>query len=154
MIKNKPIYIFAAILIAIVTIAISVVVSVYNKNKPVVPDKYIEVISSNDVQKIKSAYDTEQNKQDFLKLCEEIELAVANKFLNGSVTNEQELGQEITKINNVLKTDDWSYIGVEPSSYWMGIWQLDSKGAVKFAFREENIKPDWAQDEDVNIYIK
>lgn len=151
--KNKPIYIFAAILIAIVTIAISVVVSVYNKNKPIVPDKYIEVTSSNDMSKIKIAYEADGKKQEFLDLCSKIELAVANRLLDGTVTNEQELALAISKINDVLKTDDWSYLGLEASTYWMGNWWLDSKGAVKFTFKENNMKPDWAQDEDAKVYI-
>lgn len=154
MLKNKPVYIFAAILIAIVTIAISVVVSVYNKNKPIVPDKYIEVVSSNDMAKVKVAYEAEGKKQDFLDLCYRIELAVANKFLDGSVTNDEQLATEITKINSVLLTDDWSYLEINSSTYWMGKWELDSKGLVTFKFQNENIKPDWVQDEDVKKYIK
>ena len=154
MLKNKPIYIFAAILIAVVTIAISIVVSVYNQNKPIVPDKYIEVLSSNDMAKIKTAYETEGKKQEFLELCSRIELAVANKLLDGTVTNDEELATAIGKINNVLKTDDWSYLGIESSTYWMGKWKLDSKGMLAFSFQDENIKPSWVQDEDVKKYIK
>lgn len=154
MLKNKPIYIFAVILIAIVAIAISVVASVYNKNKPIVPDKYIEVSSSNDMAKIKTAYEAEAKKEDFLNLCEAIELAVANKLLDGSVTNDEELAQAIQKINSVLATDDWSYLGVEASTYWMGSWALDNKGVITFTFQNENMKPDWSQDEDVKSYIK
>lgn len=154
MVKNKPIYIFAVILIAIVSIAISVVVLAYNKDKPVIPDKYIEVLSSNDMSKIKSAYEVEGKKEDFLNLCASIELAVANKLLDGSVTNEQELAVAIEKINNVLVSNDWSYLAIDESTYWMGKWQLDTNGALAFTFQEEDIKPNWAQDEDVKKYIK
>ena len=154
MLKNKPIYIFATILIAIVIIAISVVVSVYNKNKPIVPDKDIEVFSSNDIEKVKAAYETDGKKQEFLDLCSKIELGVANKLLDGSVTNDQELSAAINKINSMLLTDDWSYIGVEASTYWIGKWKVTQKGAVTFTFRDENMKPDWTQDKDVKTYIK
>ena len=154
MTKNKPIYIFAIILIAIVTIAISVVVSAYNKNRPIVPDRYIEVLSSNDMSKIKVAYNSEDKKKEFLALCESIELAVANKILDGSVTNDAELAKAIQKINEVLKSEDWAYLGLETSKYWMGQWLVDSKGAITFTFQSNNIKPDWAQDEDVAKYIK
>ena len=154
MTKNKPIYIFAVILIAIVTIAISVVVSVYNKNRPIVPDKYIEVLSSNDMSKIKAAYNSEDKKKEFLVLCESIELAVANKILDGSVTNDEELAKAIQKINEGLKSEDWAYLGLETSKYWMGQWVVDSKGAITFTFQSNNIKPDWVQDEDVAKYIK
>lgn len=154
MLKNKPIYIFAVILIAIVTIAISVVVSVYNKNKPIVPDKYIEVVSSNDMAKVKIAYEAEGKKQEFLDLCSKIELAVANKLLDGTVTNDEELAAAISEINKVLLTDDWSCLGIDSSTYWMGKWELDSKGVVTFKFQDENMKPDWAQDEDAKKYIK
>ena len=154
MLKNKPVYIFAAILIAIVIIAISVVVSAYNKNKPVVPNTGIEVISSNDMLKVKSAYEQTGKKQEFLDLCSKIELGVANKLLDGSVTNDEELMAAIKKINSILLTEDWSYIGVEASTYWMGKWELTDKGAITFTFRDANIKPNWAQDEDAKVYIK
>lgn len=154
MLKDKPIYIFAVILIAIVTIAISVVVSVYNKNKPIVPNKDIEVISSNDMLKIKTLYEAEDKKSEFLDLCSKIELAVANKLLDGTVTNEEQLKKAINKINSMFLTDDWTYIGLEASTYWMGNWQLNNKGGVIFEFQDENIKPSWAQDKDVKKYIK
>ncbi len=154
MLKDKHIYIFVAILIAIVTIAISVVVSSYNENKPIVPDQDIEVVSSNDMLKVKSAYEAEGKKEEFLGLCAKIELGVANKLLDGTVTNDSELKSAIEKINKVLLTDDWSYIGVEASSYWMGKWELTGSGAVTFTFRDSNLKPNWAKDEDVKQYIK
>lgn len=154
MLKNKPIYIFAVILIAIIIIAISVVVSVYNKNKPIVPDKDIEVVSSNDMAKIKTAYETEGKKQEFLNICKDIELAVANRLLDGTVTNDDELAQAIVRINNVLKSADWSYLGLNTSTYWMGDWSVDEKGSITFTFQSENMKPDWVQAEDVKEYIK
>ena len=154
MLKNKPIYIFAVILIAIVSIAISVVVMMYNKNKPIVPDKYIEVSSSHDMLKIKTAYEAKGKKEDFLALSKAIELAVVNKLLDGSVTNDSELSQAIKKINGVLESNDWSYLGLEVSTYWMGKWELDSKGLVTFTFQNGAMKPNWAQDEDVKGYIK
>lgn len=154
MLKNKHIYIFVAILIAIVIIAISVVVSQYNKNKTIIPDKSMQVVSSNDMLKIKAAYEAEGKKQEFLDLCENIELAVANKFLDGSVTNDAELSKAIAKINSVLASEDWSYLGLNASNYWMGEWKLDDKGAVIFTFQNENMKPNWTQDKDVKGYIK
>lgn len=154
MLKDKTIYIFAAILVAVVTIAISVVVSVYNENKPIVPNQDIEVISSNDMLKVKSAYETEGKKQEFLDLCSKIELGVANRLLDGTVTNDDELKAAIEKINKVLLTEDWSYIGVEASTYWMGKWALNDSGAITFTFRDSNLKPNWASDQDVKQYIK
>ena len=154
MVKNKPILIFIIILIAVIIIAISVVVSMYNKNKPIVPDSSIGVVSSNDMAKIKTAYEQEGKKQEFLELCSKIELAVANKFLDGSITNDEELNSEISKINKILKTSDWSYLELEASTYWMGVWQLDAKGAITFTFENNNMKPDWANEQDVKKYIK
>ena len=138
---------------AIVIIAISVVVSVYNENKPIVPDQDIEVISSNDMLKVKNAYEVEGKKQEFLELCSKIELGVANKLLDGTVTNDSELKGAIEKINKVLLTGDWSYIGVEASTYWMGKWELNDSGSVTFTFRDNNLKPNWANDTDVKQYI-
>lgn len=154
MLKNKPMIIFIVILIAIIIIAISVVASVYNKNKSVVPNNSIDVISSNDMFKIKAAYEVQGKKQEFLELCGKIELAVANKLLDGTVTNDQELEEAIKDINIVLSTDDWQYLGLQASNYWMGIWSLDAKGALKFAFKDASIKPNWSNDKDVVKYIK
>ena len=154
MLKNKPIYIFATILIAIVTIAISVVVSVYNQNKPIVPGQDVEVVSSNDMLKVKTAYEAEGKKQEFIDLCSKIELAVANKLLDGTVTNDEELSSAIGKINKMLLTEDWSYIGLEVPTYWMGKWELTNSGAVTFTFRDNNLKPNWSTDDDVKQYIK
>lgn len=154
MTDNKPIYVFGIILIAIVSIAISVVAFQYNKNKPIVPSKDITVVSSNDMLKVKTAYETEGKKQEFLELCSKIELAVANKLLDGTVTNDQELETTINKINNMFLTDDWSYIAIEANNYWMGNWKLDAKGALTFSFQNENIKPNWTQDEEIIKYVK
>ncbi len=154
MLKNKPVLIFITILIAVIIIAISVVVSVYNKNKLVVPDNSIGVVSSNDMLKIKTAYEAEGKKQDFLNLCGDIELAVANKLLDGTVTNDEELSGAIENINKVLETNDWSYLSLEASNYWMGKWKLDSKGALTFTFKDSNIKPNWADDADAKKYIR
>ena len=154
MLKNKPIYIFAIILIAVLVIAISVVVSEYNKNKPIVPNTGVEVLSSNDMAKVKMAYEAQGKKQEFLNVCHNLELAVANKLLDGTVTNDEQLATAIDKINKVIATDDWSYLGVEAATYWMGTWNLDTKGTVTFTFQNENMKPDWSKDEDVVKYIK
>ena len=152
MAKNKPIYIFSVILIAIVTIAISVVVYSYNKNKVIVPDVgYTEELSLENLTKIKEQYDTANKKTEFIELCSEIELAVANKLLDGSVTNDEELA---SAVNAMFNTNDWTYIGVEYPTYWMGSWGLDKEARLKFSFLDDNIKPSWTQDEDVVKYMK
>jgi len=152
--NNKPIYIFVMILAVIVSIAAWLIVAQYNNNKPIVPDKYIEELSLKDMVKIKKTYEQEGKKEEFLELCESIELAVVNKFLDGSVTNDAQLSQAIYRINGVLESNDWSYLGLVEPEYWMGKWSLDDKGAVEFTFQDEDIKPDWIQDEDVKEYIK
>lgn len=151
--KDKTLIIFIILLMAVIVIAISVVVSVYNKNKPIVPNNTIELISTNDMLKIKTAYEAEGKKQEFLDLYGKIELATANKLLDGTVTNDEELAEAINKINAVLLTNDWSYLGIEASNYWMGSWQLDSSGVVKFVFTEKEIEPSWVMDSDVKEII-
>lgn len=154
MLKNKSMLIFITILIAVIIIAISVVVSQYNKNKPIIPDRYIEVSSSQDMLKVKNAYEVQGKKEEFLSICESIELATANKLLDGTVTNDEELSKAIGNINQILASDDWSALGLETEDYWMGKWLLDSKGAVKFEFKNNNIKPSWTKDEEIKKYIK
>lgn len=153
--NNKPIVILIIVLIAIASIAIGIVVVSYNENKPVNPDvSLVDALSSNDMGKIKAKYDTKDCKEEFIAVCESIELAVANKLLDGTVTNETELQNEILNINKMFLTNDWSKLGLEFPSFWMGTWSLDSTGAVKFSFANDEIKPNWIQDEDVNKYIK
>lgn len=151
--KDKTLIIFIILLMAVIVIAIGVVASVYNKNKPIVPDNRIDTLSTNDMLKIKTAYEAEGKKQEFLDLYSKIELATANKLLDGTVTNDEQLSHAINKINSVLLTDDWSYLGLEASNYWIGSWQLDKSGVVKFTFTEKDLEPSWVMDSDVKEII-
>jgi len=155
MVKNKPIILFITILMAIVAIAIGIVVLVYNQNKPMVPNvNYTDELSVSAMSKLKEQYSNDEKKEEFLSLCEEIELAVANKLLDGSVTNDEELTSQITKINGMFLTKDWTYLGLEFPTYWMGTWSLDASGILKFSFNSEELKPSWVTDKDIVKYIK
>ena len=153
--KNIPIIIFGIILIAVLSIAIGIVVSKYNEDKPVEPNiNLIGAMSFNDMTKIKEKYEDEEKKQEFLALAKKIELAVANRLLDGTVTNNEELSQSINEINIVLKESDWSSLSLDYPTYWIGTWEVNEKGAISFKFADNNIKPSWADDEQVKNYIK
>lgn len=151
--KKLPIYIFYIILAVILVIAVSVVVYSYNKDKVVVPDNNITYeLTDKNMESIKEQYNSETKKQEFITCYKDIELKVANKLLDGSVTKETELKEEITKINKMFKSNDWSYIGYKTTNYWMGTWMLDDTGKLSFTFKYEKIKPDWATS--LKEYIK
>lgn len=151
--KKLPIYIFYIILAVIIIIAVSVVVCSYNKDKVIIPDNNITYeLTDKNMESIKEQYNSETKKQEFITCYKDIELKVANKLLDGSVTKEEELKEEIDKINNMFKTQNWSYINYESTNYWMGTWMLDNTGKLSFTFKYEKIKPDWAID--LKEYIK
>ena len=152
--KNASLYLVILILIAIVIIAISIVASNYNKDRSIVPDVSLGVLSSENMIKVQEKYDTEENKEKFILLAKDIELKVANIILDGTVTNDAELQDKIQYINGILKTKNWTALGIEYPTYWMGIWSLDSKGNLLFTFEDESIKPSWAKDTQCSKYIK
>ena len=153
--KKTPIYIFYIILAVVIITAVGIVVCSYNKNKIVVPDNNISYeLTKKNMETIKEQYNTNVKMEEFLNVYKEIELKVANKLLDGTVTTNKELKEEIKKINEMFKTADWSYIDFNYDDYWMGNWQLDENGMLTFTFKYEEIKPDWVNNENIKKYIK
>lgn len=153
--KKAPIYIFYIILAVVILTAVGIVACSYNKNKIVVPDNNISYeLTKKNMESIKGQYNTDAKAEEFLKFCEELELKVTNKLLDGTVTTNEELEEEINKINLMFKTTDWSYIDFKYEGYWMGSWQLDENGMLTFEFKYEEIKPNWVNNENIKIYIK
>ena len=150
--KHIPIMLFIIILAIVIFIMVKIVVKSYEKNRPIIPDASLENLSSNDLKKIKDKY--EGKKQEFVNLCGEIELAVTNRILDGTVTNEDELKNVVGEINDILKTDNWETLGISYSPYWMGNWKLNNEGKLEFTFKYEDIKPSWINDKEVSKYIK
>ncbi len=153
--KKAPLYIFYIILAVVILTAVGIVVRSYNKNKVIIPDSGISYeLTKKNMETIKEQYNTNVKMEEFLNICKEIELKVANKLLDGTVTTDKELKEEIEKINKMFETSNWSYIDMEYVSYWMGNWHLDEDGKLTFTFKCEEIKPDWVINEGVNKYLK
>lgn len=153
--KKAPLMIIVAILVAVVITVISIVVPVADKEKSVRPNaKYGKELSKENMAKIKSDYEREGVALEFESEYDKIELAVANKMLDGTVTSTSELENEITKINNMFKGDNWSYLHLEFPDYWMGTWSLDNTGKLYFTFDYEEIKPEWINTVKMKEYIK
>jgi len=153
--EKAPIIICIAILVAVVITVTSIVVRSYNENKSIMPDAtYAKELSKTNLEKIKAQYERDGAASEFEEVYNNIELAVANKMLDGTVTSDSELKAEIEKINKMFKTDDWAYLGVEFPKYWMGTWSLDNTGKLYFAFDYEEIVPAWASDDKISEYIK
>lgn len=144
-----------AILVAVVIIVTSIVMHSYNKNKTIIPDvTHSKVLENSELAQIKAQYDREGISEEFVQVYKKIELAVANKLLDGTVTSEEQLKLEVKKIDKMFKTDDWSYLGIDMPRYWMGIWGLDNTGKLYFSFEYEEIVPVWVNDIEVKEYIK
>ena len=153
--EKAPIIIVIAILVAVIVTVTSIVVYSYNENKSIMPDAtYDKELSETNLAKIKEQYEKEGASAEFEELYNKIELAVANKMLDGTVTSDNELKTEIEKINKMFKTEDWSYLNLEFPKYWMGTWSLDQTGKVYFTFDYEEIVPAWASSVEINEYIK
>ena len=153
--EKAPIIIGIAILVAVVITVASIVVRSYNENKGIMPDAtYDKELSETNLAKIKAQYEKDGISLEFEEIYEEIELAVANKMLDGTVTSNEELKAEISKLNDMFKTDDWSYLGIEFPKYWMGTWSLDETGKLYFAFDYEEIVPAWVSQVEISEYIK
>lgn len=152
--KYIPVILLIIVIVVVILIATTLVVNNYKKNKPIIPDNSLELVSENEMAKIKEKYEDKRKQQDFLDLCSEIELAVTNRFLDGSVTNEDELNEAIKETNEILKSNNWDKLGLKYNSYWMGTWSVDSSGKVKFSFKYKEIVPSWVNSEEVSKYIK
>ena len=152
--KNLPIILIITVLAIIVIIAVSIVINNFNANKHINPDTNLTNLSENDLKKVKEDYEKEGKKEEFLGVCSEVELAVVNRILDGSVTNDDELAFAISKINSTLSSKDWSNLELSYPSYWMGTWRLNEKARLYFKFMYDEIKPSWANDTDVLKYVE
>lgn len=153
--KKAPFIIGITILVAVIIAVISIVVPVADEEKSIKPDaKYSKEISKENMEKIKSKYEQDGVALEFESEYNEIELAVANKMLDGTVTSASELEEEITKINDMFKSYNWEYLNLEFPDYWMGTWSLDDTGKLYFKFEYEEIKPEWVKTVEMKDYIK
>lgn len=142
--------------IIIISAVISVIVGVssYNNNKDCVLDANSnDYIDEEYALKAKEIYDTEQMKQEFIDTATSISSAISSKLLDGSVLNDKELKDAVYKYNKILSSSNWEELGVEKPKDWIGKWQLDENGFLKFKFSSENLQPDWITDSEVQDYI-
>ena len=145
------------ILAAIIIIAVSILMlsGDKNTNKEIIPDaENTASLTDEQMLSIKTQYEEEGNMEEFEDVFNNIEQAVAAKFLDGTVTSEEELKIEIDKINKMFKSSDWDYLEIIYPSFWMGTWSLDSKGKLYFTFRDSKLTPDWVEDLEMKDCVK
>lgn len=126
--SNKYVYI---ILAAIIIIAVSILMLLGGKkdNKTVIPNaENTASLTEEQMLSIKTQYEQEGNMEEFEDVFNNIEQAVAAKFLDGTITSDEQLKLEIDKVNKMFKSSDWDYLNIIYPSFWMGTWSLDSKG--------------------------
>jgi hypothetical protein len=141
-----------AILVAVVIIVAGIVLLLNNKednlsngNMEITNEKMLE---------IKESYEVSGKSEEFVILYNTLETAIANKFLDGTITTDEAFQEEINKINNILKTSNWEYLDVAYTDFWIGVWNLDSKGKLYFTFANDGIKPDWINETEIKEYVK
>lgn len=153
--EKAPIILGIAILVTVVITVTSIVVRSYNNNKSIMPDAtYSKELSETNMKKIKAQYEKNGVSAEFEEEYKKIELAVANRMLDGTITSNDELKAEIDKLNKMFKTEDWSYLGLVFPKYWMGTWHLNETGKLYFEFDYEEIVPAWVDKVEISEYIK
>ena len=157
------------ILAAIIIIAVSILMLLGGKkdNKTVIPNaENTDNLTEEQMLSIKTQYEQEGNMEEFEREYEfydmeefedvfnNIEQAVAAKFLDGTITSDEQLKLEIDKVNKMFKSSDWDYLDIIYPSFWMGNWSLDSKGKLYFTFANKSLTPDWVKDIEMKDYVK
>lgn len=150
--SNKFVYI---ILAAIIIIAVSILMLSGDKEeKNIYNIENTENLTEVQMQSIKEQYELKENKAEFEKLYKDIEQAVATKFLDGTITSDEQLKLEIDKVNKMFNSSDWDYLELIYPSFWLGTWSLDSKGKLYFTFKDSKLKPDWVEEIEIKEYVK
>ncbi len=152
--SNKYVYM---ILAAIIIIAVSILMLSGDKKETnnIIPNaENTETLTEEQMLSIKAQYEEEGNMEEFEDVYNNIEQTVASKFLDGSITSEEELKLEIDKINKMFESSDWDYLELIYPSFWMGEWSLDSKGKLYFTFANKSLTPNWVQDLEMKECVK
>lgn len=151
---NEKRFILMIFCVIALTIIISVIVGI-NVSKA---HKGLELnvdteYSEENALKAKEMYNTENMKDEFLNVVQEISQAVSAKLLDGRVTDNASLEASIKNINSVLASSSWDTLNIVRPTKWIGTWYLDGMGFLKFRFFNKTLEPDWASDESVSKYI-
>lgn len=103
---------------------------------------------------IASKYESSEMKTLFITEHNKVQNAVGMYIMNNSTMEDDSFSKIISKLQKVLKSDDWSDINIDKPSMWNGEWQIDSDGNVKFKFSIKDIEPSWINDFDISSKIK
>lgn len=110
--------------------------------------------SNKNISKLKTVYQEEGRKEEFLMEVSKLQETISKLLLESNVVNESTLKVKIKELNKELKKDDWSKIGISIPTLWVGNWNIDSKGTVKFKFIKKEAEPSWIKDEDIVMHIE
>lgn len=102
---------------------------------------------------IMSKYESSEMKTLFIKDHNSVQNAVGMYIMNNSTMEEDSFSSIISKLQKVLKSDDFSSLNIEKPSTWNGDWKIDNDGNVKFKFSIKDIEPSWINDIDVSSKI-
>lgn len=102
--------------------------------------------------KIKATYNNNEKKEQFLTLAKDIELRLANYYIN-TTTETNSFNLAVDGLNGELKKSEWKTIDMGQPKEWIGEWSVDERGAIQFKFLNKKMEPNWINDEDVSKYI-
>lgn len=155
---GKKIYIFVilfVVLAAVVTGVFFVIKNIEEKT-PFVPnsDAQMKNVKKYEI-KILEEYSKEGKKEQFLKLCEEMQQKSLAYVLENVTENADSYNTNLKTVQEIYRKKEFSKLNInyDNVNYWVGTWSVDEKGNVKFKFADNSIKPSWTADNNINSYI-
>lgn len=104
-------------------------------------------------EQILNQYEKDGMKENFLEYYDKLQTAIGMYILSNSTLDSNSFRNISDTLNNNLKKEDYSALGVEKSTVWNGYFSVDSNGVVKFKFKNKEIEPSWVKDNDLQAKI-
>lgn len=98
-------------------------------------------------------YEKDGMKENFLEYYNKLQTAIGMYILSNSTLDSNSFSNISNTLNDDLKKEEYSTLGVEKSTVWNGYFSIDSNGIVKFKFKNKEIEPSWIIDSDLQSKI-
>lgn len=149
-VRNIVIFIISISLIIALTLVINNIIKSDTFSTP--DNTKAKYLNEKNSGKIKETYSTQENRDQFLSLAKAIELKIANYYIN-TTSSQEKFDIALDKLNEEFKQTEWKTIGMQDPKEWIGEWNVDKTGAVKFKFLNKQMEPEWINDVEVSKYI-
>lgn len=114
--------------------------------------KNVEKYSNN----LKSEYSKDGMMDKFILTYNKIQDSAAQLVFSRVTEDETSFDTLVKEINKYLKDKDYEKLNLtkEEGNFWVGTFQMDSTGKLKFEFESDTIIPSWSKNEEVKGMIK